>query len=141
MDIFQLTDKLLPANESPEAVRRYRLGIAAAALSAFVLSSLILLAMSVGWPRLGSLAWAGEVDEKVARAVKPINEQLGEIQSQLKRSETRDIASELRDLHRLKCATTDSYTRERMARDVEEAQQQYRKLTGERYPLPACQDL
>lgn len=91
---------------------------------------------------------ADEVDAKIQSAVEPIRAQLGQITTQLARGEEvqkrilqGQIASQLRDLNRLRCSSQEENVRLRMERDIEEAEQEYKALTGERYPLPACKDL
>jgi acetolactate synthase-1/2/3 large subunit len=51
------------------------------------------------------------------------------------------IAAQLRDLNRMRCTASDDHVRMRMEADIETAEQEYRILVGERYPLPACKDL
>lgn len=99
-------------------------------------------------PGFEGFARANEVDDKINDKLQPIYGQLGAITSQLSESQKvqnrilqSQIAAQLRDLHRLKCSTQDDDVRSRMERDIEEAQQEYRVLSGERYPLPACKDL
>ncbi len=105
---------------------------------------------------LSGFAKANEVDEKIQAAIDPINEQLAEIKAKelssikikledseriQKRILAAQISSQLRDLNRLRCSTGDVAVRSRMEQDIEDAEQEYRGLTGERYPLPACKDL
>lgn len=105
---------------------------------------------------LNGLALADEVDRKIKVAIDPINEQLAEIKAKelsaiktkLEESEriqkrilAAQISSQLRDLNRLRCSTGDPIVRARMEQDIEAAEQEYRGLTAERYPLPACKDL
>lgn len=102
-----------------------------------------------GWlPGWQGFARASDVDDKIEAAIDPIHKQLTEIDVKLSRSEDTQklilqgqLTAQIRDLHRLKCTTTDDYTRSRMERDIEDAQQKYRALSGERYPMPACKDL
>lgn len=105
---------------------------------------------------LHGFAMANDVDIKIARAIDPIKEQLeqirteelGALKTKLENSErmqrrilAAQISSQLRDLNRLRCSTPDPIVRSRMEQDIESAEQEYRALTGERYPLPACKDL
>ena len=92
--------------------------------------------------------FAGEVDDKIQSAVEPIRAELGQVSEKVARTEAiskrilvGQIASQLRDLNRLRCSTTDHDMRSRMEKDIEEGEQEYKALTGERYPLPACKDL
>lgn len=101
-------------------------------------------------------AKANEVDQKIKAAVDPLYSQLEEIKTKelatiktqledgartQKRILAAQISAQLRDLNRLKCSTGDAVVRSRMEQDIEDAEQEYRLLTGERYPLPACKDL
>lgn len=111
----------------------------------------ISLLWAFGWLNgfgLTGFAKADEVDSKIQSAVEPIRAQLGQITVQLSRGEEvqkrilqGQIAAQLRDLNRLRCSTSDEHMRMRMERDIEDAEQEYKTLTGERYPLPACKDL
>lgn len=97
---------------------------------------------------LAGFVFAGEVDDKIQAAVEPIRSELGNVSEKVARTEEiskriliGQIASQLRDLNRLRCSTADHDMRSRMEKDIEEGEQEYRALTGERYPLPACKDL
>lgn len=92
--------------------------------------------------------FASEVDDKIQSAVEPIRAELGQVAQKVARTEeiskrilVGQIAAQLRDLNRLRCTTSDHEVRRRMERDIEEGEQEYITLTGERYPLPACKDL
>lgn len=93
-------------------------------------------------------AMANDVDKKISSAVAPINDQLETLKAQMENSQAMQkrilaaqISSQLRDLNRLRCSTKDQLVRSRMEQDIEAAEQEYRQLTGERYPLAACKDL
>ena len=97
---------------------------------------------------LDGFVFADEVDDKVQAAVEPIRSELGKVAAKVERTEAMSrrilqgqLAAQLRDLNRLRCTTSDDHTRMRMERDIEEAEQEYKSLTGERYPLAACKDL
>ena len=97
---------------------------------------------------MNGFVFAGEVDDKIQAAVEPIRAELGNVSEKVARTEAiskrilvGQIASQLRDLNRLRCSTTDHDMRSRMEKDIEEGEQEYKALTGERYPLPACKDL
>jgi hypothetical protein len=97
---------------------------------------------------LSGFVFAGEVDDKIQSAVEPIRSELGQVAAKVARTEeiskrilVGQIASQLRDLNRLRCTTSDEHVRMRMERDIEEGEQEYKHLTGERYPLAACKDL
>jgi type VI protein secretion system component VasK len=52
------------------------------------------------------------------------------------------VAAKLRELHTVCCMVprNETATHERMLSEVEETQREYKALTGERYPLPSCDD-
>jgi hypothetical protein len=97
---------------------------------------------------LSGFVFAGEVDDKIQAAVEPIRSELGNVSEKVARTEeiskrilVGQIAAQLRDLNRLRCTTSDHEVRRRMERDIEDGEQEYRALTGERYPLPSCGEL
>lgn len=97
---------------------------------------------------MNGFVFAGEVDDKIQAAVEPIRAELGQVASKVARTEEiskriliGQIAAQLRDLNRLRCTTSDHEVRRRMERDIEEGEQEYKALTGERYPLAACGEL
>jgi hypothetical protein len=115
----------------------------------------IVVAVHIAWAcgllaplGMNGFVFAGEVDDKIQAAVEPIRAELGDVSEKVARTEEiskriliGQIAAQLRDLNRLKCSTTDEHVRMRMERDIEEGEQEYKALTGERYPLAACKDL
>ena len=100
-------------------------------------------------------AWASDINEAVAQVehthaelLKPINKRLDDISKQLDETQALSkklligqLTSQLRDLNRIKCMTTDHVTRYRLETDMEDVQSNYRLLTGERYPLTPCKDM
>lgn len=125
----------------------------------FRLSVLVFVLWGIGiFAPIGihGFAKADDVDRKIQAAIEPIYSQLDEIKSRelaaikvqldenariQKRILAAQISSQLRDLHRLKCMTTDPIVRTRMEQDLESAQQEYIVLQAQRYPLPSCKDL
>ena len=97
---------------------------------------------------MNGFVFAGEVDDKIQAAVEPIRAELGQVAAKVARTEEiskriliGQIAAQLRDLNRLRCTTSDHEVRRRMERDIEEGEQEYKALTGERNPLAACGEL
>lgn len=97
---------------------------------------------------LDGFVFADDVDPKIQSALEPVRSQLGAIQAQLDKGEaiqkrilSGQLAAQFRDLNKLKCSTTDEHSKMRMERELDEAQAEYRTLTGERYPLTPCRDL
>lgn len=99
---------------------------------------------------LGGFARADEVDTKITAAIAPIAAQVGNVQTVqaqqsevLKQIRVDQLGTKLRELHRVCCATprADDISHERLNIEIEQAQREYRALTGERYPLPErCED-
>lgn len=95
---------------------------------------------------LQGFAKADEVDDKIQSSVEPIRAQLGAITTRLatqddalKSIRVDQLATKLRELKRTCClAGGDAEIRARMEQEIERAQQEYRALTSERYPLPPC---
>jgi hypothetical protein len=104
---------------------------------------------------LTGFAWANDLSRAVkdvehqhVELIAPINKRLDDITLQLeeaskvqKRILIGQLASQLRDLNRMRCLTADERTRTRVEEDMETAQDSYRALTGERYPFTLCKDL
>lgn len=154
MDPLVIADKLLPSNEAdPRSVRNYRLRTALVACSSFMLVvAIVLPSMFIGLPKVGQVAWSDEVDDKIKvgvdEASRPIYAELGAIkaeqsvQGEALRSIQLDIITQkLRELHALRCRTTDAHGREQLEAEIEVAQRRFRTITGDRYPLLPCKDL
>lgn len=104
---------------------------------------------------LVGFAWASDVEEAMqhterahAELLAPVNKRLDEISKKLEETQELSrrlligqIAAQIRDLHRIRCMTTDHGTRYRLEVDIEEAQTNYRLVANERYPLVPCKDL
>ena len=111
---------------------------------------MVIAAILAGWgaftPILPGFAKADEVDDKIQSSVEPIRAQLGAITTQLatqddvlKSIRIDQLATKLRELKRTCClAGSDAEIRARMEQEIERAQQEYRTLANERYPLPPC---
>ena len=145
MDILRDVIRALLGDAPPEERARmfrliYRTCVAGALLWAYGLLSPL---------GLDGFARADAMDDKVQNAVEPIRAQLGQITTQLatqdavlKEIRVDQLATKLRELKRTCClAGQDHEVRGRMEREIEAAQQEYRKLTGERYPLPKCGEM
>lgn len=142
VDLLSLPDKLLPDDENdPRSVKRYRLRVTLVACTTFLLVVFgVLPAMTVGLPRIGSIAWAAEVDDKIAKAIEPVLTEQRAQGEVLKEIRIDQLATKLRELHAVRCAA-DGTGRARLDWEIEAAQRKYVNLAGYRYPLPACKDL
>ena len=142
-DLLALPEKLLPGDENdPRSVKRYRIRTALVACSGFLLTVFVILpAMFVGLPKVGQIAWAGEVDDKIAAAISPLNARLTNIEANQIELLRGWYSQRLRDLQAARRTATDEHVKRRMDNEIDDAQARYRGLTGERYPLPACAEL
>ena len=99
--------------------------------------------------------FADDVDGRVQMAIEPVRAELGKVATQVQSLDEKvtatnelvtevligNLANQLRDLNRLRCTTADDVVRARMEKDIEDGERKYIRLTGARYPLPACKDL
>lgn len=104
---------------------------------------------------LAGFVSADDLNPEVQEQVEPIRAEVGKLATKVGKLETAvdlvakqnrlilmsQIASEIRDLYRLKCSTKDEHIRLRMERSLDERQEDYKQHAGERYPLPSCKDL
>lgn len=88
-------------------------------------------------PGVSGFAQADDVYTKFEK----IQEKLEDADKVQKKILQSQLAAQLRDLHKIRCASTDEHVTMRLDRDIDEAQQEYREVSGERYPLPPCRDL
>jgi hypothetical protein len=113
------------------------------------------IAWACGWLvpfGIYGFAWARDVksDREVSHAelITPINRKLAEMDGKIEEALrlqrkllVGQLTAQLRDLNRMRCNTTDLLTRVRLEQDIEEAQNNYRFLTQERYPITLCKDM
>lgn len=146
MSLANLLEYLMPADDSPTAIRNYRLRMGLVACSAW-LGLYLVIFQALLWPVpfIGQIARASEVDDKIKDAMQPVQAQLGQITTQIAQQDATltairvdQIETKLRDLQRLLCEDGDDRARGALEREIEAAQREHRKLTGERYPLPVC---
>lgn len=145
-----LAVKLAPpgADTMDAQVLIWRLGLTAA---------LVVSAVLFGWflgafPYSSGVAFADDVDEqvdeKVAAAVAPINKRLGAIELEqtvqsgyLKTLVLSDFAQLINRELLARCGTTSSEERVRINAAIDNYQQQYEAIDGDRYPEPECDEL
>ena len=128
----------------PEGTRLEKARIASGAwrllLTVFMLYATGMLAFA----GFDGLAKAHDVDTKIKAAIDPIKADLTSIKNAQAENKAlleailiTQITDRLRELERIKCrAPQDQRTLES---EIEDAQQRYHILTGDRYPLPTCE--
>ena len=141
---FDVLQELIWGNASPdERLRSARVMFRGAVVVLFAWAFGVLAPLGIV-----GFAKSDEVDEKVAEAMEPVHAQLGAITSQLaeqdetlKQIRVDQLAQKLRELKLTCCiAAANHEARDRMEQEIARAQRAYRALTGERYPLPPCED-
>lgn len=151
--------QLSPTDDTPAAMKRWcQRHAALVACILFALVFFIIPAMLWAVPRMGSLAWAGDVDTKIEAAIGPIrrdienikNKDIQEIKDAVARSNAtaNDIKASLLgqsilNARRAQCDAINGGTPARFWADrVLELRDQYRRLTGEGFEMPAsCAEL
>jgi hypothetical protein len=141
---------LLPDDDSPGSVRMYRIRVGLIACSAWiVLAFFVIPAMITGVPKLGQLAWAGEVDKKIEDAMLPLredneatNQNLKALTEQTKINQSFLIEGQLHAAQRAWCESDKKGQRAPIAAQrIDELKKQYKKLTGEHPYIPTCQQV
>lgn len=152
MNLTDLPDKLLPPDDADvRGLRRYRWRMTLVACGAFMtVWGVVIPALTVGLPLVGRVAWADEVDRKIEQVVGPIRQDFANLKREANAAQAvnqriqrrilmNQLAQQLRDLQRIRCADGQGeHTVDRLDDEITAAQDEYRELTGERYPLPPC---
>lgn len=149
---------VLPDESNVEQIRQWRVRIALVACSVWLfvfllLTPLLTSAFFVGLPRVGSVVWASELDDKVDKSVRktisPIVQDVAEVKAavhELTKASNVSAAAALGNTiiqaTREKCkATTQGRPGDAWADRILELRQQYRVLTGERFDALTCEDV
>lgn len=97
---------------------------------------------------LVGFAKADVVDAKIQRVTQPIIQEqtamrglLESINDQLKMQVSNSLSSDIRMLVAKRCKEIDSGERERINREIDRKQDEYRKVQGYFYGAPGCQEL
>lgn len=146
-----LIDWLLPPDDAdPKAVRRHRQRLTIVACSAWLMLFLgVLPAMLVGLPLIGRVAWASDIDQKIAAAVAPVQQAANDAAkaSQDQAKQTRALKMQLleRDIFAAITAKCEAKSRGSGVRfwteRVQQLKGEYQDLTGRAYDEPDCSDL
>ena len=146
-----LIDWLLPLDDAdPQEVRRHRQRLTVVACSAWLtLFLLVLPAMIVGLPLVGKVAWASDLDQKIAAAVAPVQQAANDAaqSSQDQARETKALKLQLleRDLFTAiieKCEAKRLGTGVRVWTErLQKLKTDYATMTGYLYDEPDCSDL
>jgi hypothetical protein len=127
-----------PEDADWKTVNRWRWNVCATLLCILV----------VGGVALKNVAWASDLDKKIADAIKPIAQEqqeqrilLDNVSKLLTEQLSATVAAQIRLNISKRCKTTDFTTREELAREKDRLQTQYRTYKGEYYREPGCAEL
>lgn len=70
--------------------------------------------------------------------IKELSERVGDNTKKIDKVLMLQIAESLRNLQNQKCVTTDHEARRVLSQTIDDLQAEYRRITGERYPLQDC---
>ena len=128
--------------------RRWRSWVTNALFVGVLFSGFMILVMFYSVPRLGSLAWHRDVDEKIAAAVSPVDEKLIGLSDALAAQTTSmnvmlaDItASKLRSLIKTRCQTRSSSQKEYLTEQIQEYAESYEVIRGKSFHEPGCDQI
>ena len=112
--------------------------------------ALAMFCIHIAWacglmPNASGFARADDVDEKISAAVDTLYKEIGKVAKQqsdtdevVKEIRAEQIATRLRELKTMLCNAANHTDSARLNTDIEVAQRQYKRITGERYPVPEC---
>lgn len=112
--------------------------------------ALLSLYVFAGWEVLGihRPARADEVDEKIAAAIEPIKKEMSEqreiiekVAGQLTQSLAESKAAEIRHLVSRRCKETDARERDRIIKELDRKQEEYKLLSGGVRYLISCSEV
>lgn len=114
--------------------------------------ALAMFCIHIAWacglmPNASGFARADDVDEKISAAVDTLYKEIGKVAKQqadtddvVKEIRAEQIATRLRELRAVLCNAANHTDSARLNTDIEVAQRQYKRITGERYPVPECEE-
>jgi len=144
MDLTKLVDWLLPPDDpEPKQMRRYWLRLGLVACSSWLTMFLLVIPAHL-WslPIVGKVAFGGEVDEKIATAIEPIQEQLGKVTELAKNGAAETLAQSIFVATKEKCAAqSEKKSALFWTTRLIELRAKYSRLTGLEFPPLDCKDL
>lgn len=145
---MSMRDDVLDAT-LPKGRARARAIIGLALAATMTVTWGVVVALTSGLPLVGQVAWASDVDKKIADATKPIEDKVGKLenavkaQTQVSNSLLANItASQIRATFARLCAKPTETERERLSGDLDRYLAEYPKYTeGARFPIESlrCQ--
>ena len=146
-DLAETTVKILRPPKPGEDPTIWQWGIAgfmAAILAVLVVHLMLAKGINVGFAGLhvAPVARADEVDAKIAAAVNPLKEQMGDIDKRTIAILRLQYDPLIRAKVHQRCMTTERRDREDINQQIDRILADYLDATGERYgPLPTCDEV
>lgn len=142
-----LSPPSLPQSDEPSEQRSYRRAMHRWTVR--VSFAVLVFGLAASWSLSPwGFAKAADLKAQVDAAVLPISKQVAELNAQVQLNSNRlvralseGIASEIRFLASKRCKETDASERERLIREMDRKQGEYRELRNEYYRVPGCEDL
>jgi len=146
--MFDLIDRFFPGDD-PKSQKRWRNTVGAVSIVTLLGLSFFGLAATTGIWKLGSLAWAGDIEKKVQDSVKPIEDRLKKVEDAVNQQtdSTNTILAKLTSdqidlLVKRRCKSRDAEEVEYLSKEIRKQATQYRELTKEdRYRAPTCEEI
>lgn len=145
--LFELYDRLFPEDD-PRSKRRWRATVGS---SIFLLGGFAIFtttALLFDLPKIGSIAWAGDVDKKIDAAVKPINSKLETLETSMdttakatKNLLAKVAADQIDQLVRRRCRSSDPDEIAYLSREIRRYQDDYRMNRPNGYETPTCEEV
>lgn len=149
--MFGLYDRLFPPDD-PKARHRWRSTIGNTVFVLILFSGFVSSALFFDLPKIGSVAWANDIDkkvvEKVTEAVKPIEQKVSVIESAVKENSqttkllmAKVIADQLEQLVRRRCRSGDVDEITYLSREIRRYLDDYERSQLRVYPMPTCEEV
>lgn len=141
---------LLPKDDSPESIRNWQLRVALVACSSWIMLYFVIIpAALTGVPRLGALAWARDVDQKVQEAIAPINDKIDRLEMAVTdQTETSNALllelteKTLTEMNRRRCSAPTTEDRDYWQSQMNKLKPRYLRYSGGiSYEQRSCADL
>lgn len=145
--MWDFFDRFFPEDD-PGSVKRWRRSVGAVSIVSIMVGIFFVFAATTGVPLAGSLAWAGDVDRKVANAVKPLEDRMTKVETAVTEttSTTKILLAKLASdqidqLVRRRCRAGDPDEISYLSKEIRRYQDDYEASRGKTYPIPTCEEV
>jgi hypothetical protein len=145
--MWDLFDRFFPEDD-PKSLKRWRRSVGAVSLLSLLIGVTFIFAGTTGIPFAGSVAWGGEVDQKISESVKPLEDRMSRVESAITATtETTKIllakvaSDQIDQLVRRRCKSADSDEISYLSKEIRRYQDDYEVNRGRTYPIPTCEEV